>query len=186
MLFRRDETTREQRRRRILGIESLEGRTLLSTSGGAAGALEDRATRTLAAQQARAQQVMAYRETHPVPKNPGDSTTTVGDQGVFVASTALTGYKLTHSVALAKVGANYAKTLLGHDTRKVGLDYVTAIFRGNGKEINNLGRTRLVKKVSRDFTSLTKSKDVQYVGNQFTHFGRSVSDKFNKLFSTSK
>lgn len=187
MLFGRDETTREQRRRRTLGVESLEGRTLLSAAGGSSGVLADRAGMALAAQQTRAQQVMAYRATHPVSTlNPGDPPTTIADQGTFVASTALTGYKLTHSNTVAKVEANYAKTLLGHDTRKVGLDYLKAIFRGNGKEINALSRTRIVKKVGRDFTSLSNSKDVQYAGNQFTHFGRSVSHQFNKLFGGSR
>ncbi len=118
---------------------------------------------------------------HPSPED-RPTTPTVAQGSKYVANTAWNGWKLTHSGDVYKVGTNYGKVVIGHDTRKVGMAYLHAALRGDGKTLNQLGHTRVVKKVGNDFSALSHSRGVKYVGNQFTKFGKAAADGFHHLF----
>lgn len=111
-----------------------------------------------------------------------DATTpTVGEGGQFAISTAWNGFKITHNLNNVKLGLNYGKLAIAHDTRKVGAAYIHAAIKGDGKTLTQLGKTHIVKKVGDDFVRLSHSAQVKYVGNQFSHFGKSVANQFNRL-----
>lgn len=160
---RRDVSPGSHRKRATPGCETLEGRAMLSTAAAPA----------------------ALNAAPAVPhQTPGDrpTTPTVAQGGQYVADTAWNGWKLTHSNNVYRVGTNYGRVVIGHDTRKVGMAYLHAALKGDGKTLDQLGHTRVVKKVGTDFSALSHSRGVKYVGDQFTKFGKSAADGFHRLF----
>src|SRR5262245_58281821 len=142
--------------RRRLGFDLMEGRVLLS----ALGAHPARAGRGAALQAAR---LVAVRSgvrdggdpattTPPAPTTPQPGHSSLGDQVEFAVKTYADGRSMAASPAVQKVGVSYAKLSLAHDTRKVGVAYLRAALKGDGKTLNHLGDTRLVRKVGHDFT----------------------------------
>jgi hypothetical protein len=116
----------------------------------------------------------------------GPSGTTAVVQGSqYAVSDAWSGYWLVHSRNVAKVGLNFAKLTIAHNTRKVGGEYIKAVFKGDAHRIEQLNHTNAVKKVGQDFSKLSTSPGVKYVGAQFSHFGRSIADQYHKLFGGS-
>lgn len=115
------------------------------------------------------------------PIGSGPKAGTVGDGGVFALNTAVNGWKITHNLNNVKLGLNYGKLAVAHDTRKVGAAYIHAALKGDAKTIDQLGKTNIVKKVGSDFVRLSHSPQVKYVGNQFSRFGKSVANQFNRL-----
>ncbi len=111
-------------------------------------------------------------------------TAAVVQGGTDVASDAWNGYWLVHSKNVATLGYKFAKQALAHDTRKVGGDFLSAVLQGNGKRINQLSHTNAAKKVAADFSRLSSSPGVKYVGDQFAQLGRSIAGQFNSLFGT--
>lgn len=117
-----------------------------------------------------------------ISQNTSTPADAAGATGALAVKTAWNGYWLTHSRDVANVGYRYAKTTFSHDSRKLAGSYVKAAIRGDGKALNNLGHTPLVKKISNDFSQLTASKPVQTVGTKFHDFGKSVTDQYHKIF----
>lgn len=185
MLFRRSAPGRHTRRSfKKPGIEFMEGRTLLSL----APVISARTNRPTAAQISKADQAakassQVIRSGAPPANTPAP---TIGQQGEFAVNTVYTGYRLTHSDNVQSVGERYGKLLIAHDTRKVAGAYISAAFKGDGKTLDQLGHTKVVKEVGQDFSKLSQSPAIRYVGNQFSSFGKSVASQFNKLFGGSK
>ena len=124
-----------------------------------------------AAQAAKA----AAASTAVVPKVVNGSSAAVSD--------AWNGYWLVHSANVAKLGLNYAKVLVSHNTRKVA-GYVSALFNGDTKTLSQLGNTNAVKSVGNAFQQLSSSPGVKYVGDQFSDLGKTVAKQWDKLFNT--
>jgi hypothetical protein len=175
-------------------VEPLEGRALLSavavrTLDAAAAAAHPRAAASLSDRQAREDLVTARHAriaeataARLAVRAGGASKPTVAQGGAFVLNTAVNGYKLTHSLDVAKVGLNYAKLTVSHDSRKLAAAYIAAGLKGNTKTINQLNHTNLVKHLGDQFVYLSHSKPVRELGDKFSSFGRSVAKQFNHLF----
>jgi hypothetical protein len=119
---------------------------------------------------------------NPLATNSSTPASSVGNAGVLAAKTAWDGYWLTHSKDVAHVGLSYAKLSVSENARKVAGEYLKAAVRGDGKQLNQLGRTNLVKQVGKSFQQLGRNSDVQALGRKFTSLGRSVSDRFQGIF----
>jgi hypothetical protein len=170
--WRRDSNRGHCRKPSPLGFEPMEGRILLSTIPVVLGPQVNPFPAA----------VTPRNERHGLPKTAPDKPATITQQGTFAVKTAWSGYKLTHSLNVAKVGANYLKVAFAHDTTKVGAAYVRAALKGNLKTLNQLGKTDLVQKVGNAFTSLSRSEGVKKLGNSFAHFGQSVASQYKRLF----
>jgi hypothetical protein len=133
--------------------------------------------------EARADYLAELKASRP---KPAPSDTSVGplvvQSGTDAVKDAWNGYWLVHSKNVAKLGLDFAKVTVSHNTRKVGAAYIKAALKGDGKTLAQLGHTNVVKQVGNDFSDLATSPGVKYVGDQFSKFGKSVADQWNKLF----
>lgn len=200
MLFGNEPRVERSRKRACRpGVESVESRTLLSTFIALPGVHPARALTPDVAQMhpfvaARARAAVARHRQHvadalaarqaagPVINNSGSTGSPVGESGKLAVTTAWKGYWLTHSKDVAKVGVDYGKLTVSHDSRKLAYSYLHAALRGDTKTLNRLGHTNLVKKVGHDFSRLGSSSSVKTVGHKFKQFGNSVTDQFHKIF----
>ena len=167
------------------GFEVMEGRVLLSTGSGHVvgahlAALEQ-------ARALRAQAAVARYEALPHPAATAHpaakvASSALGSQVSFALKTYDEGKSIPTTPAVRNVAIGFAKAAFSPDTRTVGMDYLKAVIHGNGKAINDLGHTDLVKKVGAEFTRLGHAKLVKYVGNAVVKFGRSVGSEFDRLF----
>ncbi len=167
-----------------LGVEPMEARALLSTV--AAPPVAQTAP-NIAAFEAPLQSSSTTAAPTPSPATTTPAPTPavaprVIQGGQEAATDAWNGYWLVHSKNVAKLGLDFAKVAVSHDTRKVAGAYISAAFKGDGKTIAQLNKTNVVKQVGNAFSSLSSSPGVKYVGSQFSDFGKSVATQFNKLF----
>ena len=170
------------RRSRSLECEALEGRTLLSTIPSPDAASPRPIDVAIAARHERLAHLRASRlqPSYPMPV----AHQTIDAQGKFAYDTFNRGVSMARARPVQKVGLSYAKLSVAHDTTKVGVAYLHAVVKGDGKQINDLSRTRLVHKVSNDFTTLSQSSSVKHVGDAFTKFGKAVSHQWNQYFGS--
>ena len=115
-------------------------------------------------------------------RNEDDGRASIQDGAKFVVNTVVKGRSIAYSTAVRSVGFKFAKLSVAHDTRKVGIAYLRAAIQGNGKTINHLNKSNLVKSVGQDFADLSRSPKVKKVGDAFASFGRAVARQFHHIF----
>jgi hypothetical protein len=170
-----------RRRGGAVGVEALEGRVLLST---ATLAPAPGATAAAVAAHPAAPVAPHHKPVHR-PWSPGGlPDPTFHGRLKFATDTLKQGHALIYSHDVIKAGWHYTRLTISQDTGKVGLAYLKAAIRGNGKELKQLGHSQLVKKVGDNFQSLSRTNVVRHVGQTFSRFGYAVSDQFTKLFGS--
>jgi hypothetical protein len=157
------------RRSQPIAIEPLEGRALLSTV----------ATELPPAVPAQTASPSGGSTTIHVDGNPVHPAVV---HQLILHQTAQRRHSEASTADVANVGKQYAKLVFASTTRQVGLDYVKAALRGDGKALKRLGHTNAVKQVGQNFSNLSRSPQVKAVGHKFESFGRAVSHQFHKIF----
>jgi len=159
-------------------VEAMEGRVLLSTAGSNPNPRPPSGEIVVA----NVEQARAWKAAGRSAPAGTTATASVVQGGQYAVTDAWDGYWLVHSKNVASVGYKYAKLSLSHNTRKVSGAFIKAALRGDGKTIDQLSHTNAARKVADEFSHLSSSPGVKYVGNQFAHFGRSIADHFDSIF----
>jgi hypothetical protein len=110
------------------------------------------------------------------------SKPSVGQQLAFSYNTIRTAHKLVFSPSLPSTAWKFTKLSISHDTRKIGMAYIKAFFKGDGHTLDQLGNTRLVRNIGQEYTNLAHSPEAKKISRGFTHFGLAVAKQFNHLF----
>lgn len=177
-LWRRVVNRGRLRRYRPMEVETVEGRVLLS---GVATfpAVKPPSGEIVVANAEEARAWNSAGRSAPAGKT---TTAAVVQGGQDAVTDAWNGYWLVHSKNVANLGYRYAKLSLAHNTRTVTGAFIKAALRGDGKTIDQLSHTNAARKVADEFSRLSSSPGVKYVGDQFAHFGRGVADQASRIF----
>jgi hypothetical protein len=196
MSFRIDARAATRRRACPLQVEAMETRALLSTGSSALQTRRHLVEDLISARRSLRAEVITQRHervraVHTALENgyvppPPPTPRTLWSKGSFAYNTVTSGVKMTKASPVLRATVDYAKRIIAPDTLKITGAYIGAAFRGNGKQINELGHTDTAKTVKQEFVNLGNSSNVKKIGRAFDAFGNGVAKQFRRIFGPTK